>query len=396
MLRLVGRYSLLLIFLCSSPVFANHNSHEAHEELSVSIKDRRNAAYEKQKKEIAKAYKKYKKKVAKVWGREAVVPDARHDVTYRDNLKQRSIIDYAKGVVKIEVAIPLAAVEQRDAAIQKLGKAIEKTIQQGPDDRSIIDIAKNPTPPESHSLAVLTDLIANDDGTPFKPGDLEDFKAQKLRGMKMRPLKGKDGTSRIVVSAQFKMVADHIRIRAEKFKDSVERYAREQDIPTPVIYAIIETESSFNPRARSPIPAFGLMQLVPGRAARDAYKFLHAKDRVVKERYLYVADKNIELGVAYLHILYHRYFKKIKDPQSRQWATIAAYNAGARNVIKAFAGKYRKKKYGDSYKWKRYAFDKINEMNADQVYDHLHRRMPAGETRRYLKKVRTRMEKYSV
>lgn len=396
MLRLIGRGLLLMGLLFNNLAIANHKSGESHEELRVSVKDKRDAAYEKQKKQIAQAYKKYKKKVAKVWGKEAVVPDAKRDVTYRDNLKQRSIVDYAEGVVKVEVAVPLFSAEHRDAAVQKLEQAIDQAIRQGPDDRSIIEIAKKPAPPESHSIAVLADLIANDDGTPFDADDLEDFKTEKLRSMQMRTLKGKDGKARTVVSTQFRMVPDHIRVRAEKFKDSVERYAQAQDIPAPMIYAVIETESSFNPRARSPIPAFGLMQLVPSRAARDAYKFLHAKDRVVKERYLYVADKNIELGVAYLHILYHRYFKKIKDPESRQWAAIAAYNAGARNVIKAFSGKYRKKKYGSSYKWKQYAFDEINKMNSNQVYNHLIRRMPAGETRRYIKKVRTRMEKYSV
>ncbi len=395
MMRRLGHSLLLMVFFLSNPAAAHHQSGKAHKETPVSVAGKRDAAYEKQKKKIARAYKKYKRKVAKVWGRETVVPDAKHDVTYRDSLKQRSIVDYAKGVVKVEVAVHSFSEEHRQAAIEKLEQAIEQAILQGPDDRSIIEIAEHPTPPESDSFAVLTALIANDDGTPFKPEDLEDFKAAKSQNMRTHTLKGKDGKKRVVISTQFKMVSDHIRIRAEKFKDSVDRYAREHDIPAPMIYAIIETESSFNPRARSPIPAFGLMQLVPSRAARDAYKFLHAKDRIVKERYLYVADKNIELGTAYLHILYHRYFKNIKDPQARQWAAIAAYNAGARNVIKAFVGKYRKSKYGSSYAWKRHAFDKINKMSSAQVYNHLRRRMPAGETRRYIKKVRMRMDKYS-
>ena len=395
MLRVAGRYFLLLTLLVHSPVFANHESGAAHATTQVSAASKRDAAYARQEKAIAQAYRQYKKKVAKVWGREAIVPDAKRDVTYRDNLRERSIIDFSKGMVKVEVVLPPAHAENREKAVERLGQAIGQTLAQGPDERSIVEIAKHPEPPPTPSIAVLADLIANDDGTPFAPRELEDFMAEKAQELKMHALKGQDGQRRVVVSTQFKMVPDHIRVRAEKFSDSVERYAREHDIPAPVIYAIIETESSFNPRARSPIPAFGLMQLVPSRAARDAYKFLHAKDRVVNERYLYVADKNIELGTTYLHILYHRYFKKIKDPESRQWAAIAAYNAGARNVIKAFAGKYRKSKFGSSFAWKRYAFDKINKMTPSQVYKHLRRRMPAGETRRYIKKVRGRMAKYS-
>ena len=395
MMQVIGRSLLLFVLFFDVPAVAHHKPEKLHDEAPISVKSKRDAAFEKQNKKIARAYKEYKKKVARVWGGEAIVPDAGRDVTYRDNLKQRSVVDYAEGVVKVEVAVRFYSAEQRDAAIRKLEQAIERTILQGPDDRSIIDIAKNPEPPETHSPAVLAKLIANADGSPFKAGDLQDFKAAKSRDMQIRPLTGKDGKERIVISTQFKMVPNHIRVRAEKFQDSVDRYSQEHKIPAPMIYAIIETESSFNPRARSPIPAFGLMQLVPGRAARDAYKFLNSKDRIVKERYLYVADKNIELGTAYLHILYYRYFKAIKDPESRQWATIAAYNAGARNVIKSFSGKYSKKKYTSSYSWKKYAFNKINKMDSKRVYQHLRRHMPAGETRRYIKKVRSRMTKYS-
>lgn len=395
MMRIIGRSVLLFVLFFDLPAVAHHKPEKSHDESRVSIKAKRDAAHEKQNKKIAQAYKKYKKKVSRVWGNEAIVPDARRDVTYRDNLKQRSVVDYAKGVVKVEVAIAPFGEEQSAAATHRLEQAIEQTILQGVDDRSIVEIAENPTPPESHSIAVLAELVSNDDGTPFKAGDLDDFKAAKSRDMQMRSLTGKDGKKRVVISTQFKMVPDHIRVRAEKFQDSVDRYAQEHRIPAPMIYAIIETESSFNPRARSPIPAFGLMQLVPGKGARDAYKFLNSKDRVVKERYLYVPDKNIELGTAYLHILYYRYFKAIKDPESRQWATIAAYNAGARNVIKSFSGKYSKKKFASSYSWKKYAFNKINKMNSRRVYLHLRKHLPAGETRRYIKKVRSRMEKYT-
>ena len=394
-LRFAGRGLLVLALLAGPPNAVAHHQGKAHDKPYVSARAKTDAGYRKQREQIARAYGQYRKKAARVWGKETVLPDARRDVTYRDRMRQRSIVDYAEGVVKVEVALKPGSAKHRAEAIRRLEDAIEKTILQGPDQRSIVEIAENPEPPESDSISVLAELIANDDGTPFRADELADFTAAKSRDLQMRSLRGKDGKARIVVSTELRMVPDHIRRRAEKFRDSVERYAGEHQIPIALIYAIIETESSFNPRARSPIPAFGLMQLVPERAARDAYKFLHTKDRVVSERYLYVPDKNIELGVAYLRILYHRYFRAIEDPEARLWATIAAYNGGAHSVIKAFAGKYRKKKWSSSYVWKRYAFKQINGMEAAQVYRHLRRHLPAGETRRYLKKVRKRMEKYS-
>jgi len=395
MLQVIGRSLLVFVLLLGPPsAGAHHQAGKLHQGARGEARTKLETAYERQRERIARAYRDYEKKVARVWGGEVVLPDARRDVTYRDRMRQRSIVDYAEGVVKVEVAMSPGSAEQRAAAIHRLEQAIEQTILQGPDSRSIVEIAADPEPPESESISVLAELIADDDGRPFDPEELADFAAAKSRGLRMRSLRGRDGKARIVVSAELRMVPDHIRVRAEKFRDSVERYAAEHDIPEPLIYAIIETESSFNPRARSPIPAFGLMQLVPERAARDAYKFLHARDRVVNERYLYVPDKNIELGVTYLRILYHRYFRAIEDPETRLWAAIAAYNGGARSVIKAFVGKYRKKKWSSSYVWKRAAFRQINAMTPEAVYEHLRRRLPAGETRRYLKKVRTRMAKY--
>jgi membrane-bound lytic murein transglycosylase C len=258
----------------------------------------------------------------------------------------------------------------------------------------MIDIAKSPDAPKSAKPPVLEGLVAKDDGTPLKRSEIKDFKKQKARAMLKRPVVGKDGKKRIIISTQFEMVPNHIRKRAERFSDAVNENALRHHIPTHLIYAIMETESYFNPTAKSPVPAFGLMQLVPATGARDAYKFLFSKDIVVKDTYLYDAENNIELGVAYLHILYYRYLKRIKDPAARQWATIAAYNTGVHNVVKSFSGEYSKGKYASRWSWKRQAINKINAMKPEQVYQHLRKFLPYKETRAYIKKVRKSMPKY--
>ena len=78
----------------------------------------------------------------------------------------------------------------------------------------------------------------------------------------------------------------------------------------------MHTESSFNPKARSPIPAFGLMQLVPKSGARDAYNYIYKQDRLLSDTYLYVPANNIELGCAYIAKIRHDYFKNIKDEKT--------------------------------------------------------------------------------
>jgi len=189
-------------------------------------------------------------------------------------------------------------------------------------------------------------------------------------------------------------VPDHIKKRARRYQHRVNQSAREQQLPPELIFAVIETESMYNPSARSPAPAFGLMQLVPTSGARDAYQYLYKKDRVVTDTYLYNPDNNIRLGSAFLHRLYYNYFSGIDNRESRLWATIAGYNTGAGNVFRSFAGKYSRARFGSRKNWQRIALRDINRRTAEQVYRHMKAALPYRETRSYIQKVRSRMGKY--
>ncbi len=393
--RLITSLLIFALLLTPASISANHAPNANHGKLTSKNK-KLNPIYKKQGGEIQNAFKQYQKKAAKVWGKEAVMPSAKRDVTYRNNFKERSIVDYDEGMVKIELALKPGIAKNPKHTQRKLISAIKKTIKQGPDNRSIIKIAKRPSPPRSKQLAVLAGLVANIDNSPLNAKNLTEFARKIAATMKARSLTGKDGKQRVVISTQFSLVPDHIRVRAQKFSESVHSYAHKHNIPAPLIFAIIETESAFNPRAKSPAPAFGLMQLVPKSGARDAYKFIYSKDKVVKEEYLYDPDNNIKLGTAYLHLLYYKHFKKIKDPEARTLATIAAYNAGANSVIRSFTGRYTKRSYASRYSWRRHAYNKINKLNADELYTHFRAHLPAKETRDYLKKVRHRMGKYEI
>ena len=388
---------ILLILLAFSlwirPIEAHHTAeHQENDYKPVETKNEKYHEILQRNKAILDAYQEFEEKAGQVWGSEALVPDAKTSVSYHDNMQQRSVVDFEQGTVRVELA--LSDAKDSHAVTNKLANAVEQTLLQGPDERSIIEMAKNPDTPKSTKPPVLEGLVAKDDGTPLTRKDIEHFKKQKAHAMFKRPIVGKDGKKRIIISTHFELVPDHIRKRAERFSDAVNENALLHHIPTHLIYAIMETESYFNPTAKSPVPAFGLMQLVPGTGARDAYKFLYSKDIVVKETYLYDAQNNIELGVAYLHILYYRYLKRIKDPTSRQWATIAAYNTGVQNVVKSFVGEYTKAKFSSRWSWKRQAINKINRMKPEQVYKHLRQYLPADETRDYIKKVRDNMPKY--
>jgi len=351
---------------------------------------------EKYDREVSKAFKDYKVNTAKVWGSKVVVPSAKINVTYQKNLKQRSIMDFSEGTVKVELALDIDKSDLPSAVRKKLASAIRQAILEGADTRSIIDIAKQPNAPANAMMPVLSGLVAAKNGAPLQKKDINDFLFSVTKTYRLHPLTGSDGVKMVAVSAEFSLIEQHLIVRSKRYEDAVDRNAELHLIPAALIFAIMETESSFNPMAKSPVPAFGLMQLVPSKGARDAFRFLHSRDKVVKDTYLYQPDNNIDLGVAYLHMLYFRYFKYIENPDAKKWASVAAYNTGVSNVLLAFIGRYKRSKFGSKFAWRMRAMKKINAMSAEQVFDHMSKYLPHQETRDYINRVRNSMDKYHI
>jgi membrane-bound lytic murein transglycosylase C len=90
------------------------------------------------------------------------------------------------------------------------------------------------------------------------------------------------------------------------------------------------------------------------------------------------------MGSAYLHILYYSYLKDIKNPTSRLYCTIAAYNTGAGNVARAFVGSTNRYR----------AAQTINRLTPQEVYTRLLSKLRYEEPKRYLVKVNKRMKMY--
>jgi len=103
------------------------------------------------------------------------------------------------------------------------------------------------------------------------------------------------------------------------FWDTVRRAADAQDLDPLLVVAVIRQESMFDPTARSPADARGLMQLLPSTAERVAATTdpIDLNDPQV----------NIDLGTRYLRALLTRFGG---DPLK----AIAAYNGGENAVVK--------------------------------------------------------------
>ncbi len=106
------------------------------------------------------------------------------------------------------------------------------------------------------------------------------------------------------------------------FANLVAKYATKRNLEPAFIFGIIRRESAFNPQARSPVGARGLMQLMPA-TAKQVSRSLKLK---APTRYdLYTPGFNIKLGSRYITDML------IKFNGHRALAS-AAYNAGPHRV----------------------------------------------------------------
>jgi membrane-bound lytic murein transglycosylase C len=270
------------------------------------------------------------------------------------------------------------------------GLAADKTLNPGRPLKVLVysshDLTLDSTPRSPSKVPLLLDQIRMVDGRPVPPWLVREFAAEVVgdKPLASKKVVGADGVERLAVSVSFKLVSNHLEVRARKFHPLVQDHAQKHALDPAVIMAVIHTESVFNPRARSRTPAYGLMQLSPSTGAREAYRMLYAKKQKLTAQYLYDPKNNIELGTAYFNILENKYMGKILDPKSRTYCAVGAYNAGAANVGRAFISK-------QSFTQ---ATPVINRLKPAEVYARLVESLPFRESRNYVRKVFNRTRLY--
>jgi soluble lytic murein transglycosylase-like protein len=103
--------------------------------------------------------------------------------------------------------------------------------------------------------------------------------------------------------------------RAKAYDDLISEHSKTHGVRAELVRAVMQVESGFNPYARSPKGAMGLMQLMPATA------------RQYGVRNAFNPAENVRAGVAYLRGLLDRY-------QDNEELALAAYNAGPGAVDK--------------------------------------------------------------
>ncbi len=113
-------------------------------------------------------------------------------------------------------------------------------------------------------------------------------------------------------------------IYPHKYSEYVDRYSAKYHMDRNFVYAVIKTESNFDPSAESDVGARGLMQLM-----EDAYDWVGYRmedGREISYDHMFVPEYNIEYGTYLLMLLYDEY----GDYET----TLAAYHSGRGNVNK--------------------------------------------------------------
>ncbi len=257
--------------------------------------------------------------------------------------------------------------------------------------QSIIDVLLTQIDPSVIDAKTAQDfgLINEKTNRPFFWGQVLDNKGNPMDSWRpaanfadflLRDRVFDDGRFRVSIT----MVETHKEIAGGKYVKYAKAASAEHNVSVPLMMAIMETESSFNPLARSRSNALGLMQIKANTAGRDYFNLIKGYKHTPSRSYLYTPKNNIEVAAGYLSILSNRYLKGIRDPSKLEYAVISSYNGGAGNLWKSLD------KNGNKTK----AIARINRMSTKDFYWFLTNRHIREETRNYVKKVSNKKSKY--
>lgn len=250
------------------------------------------------------AYEKFVKEISAMWGGDNVVESTNKEwVEYSDDGQSRSVVDFEQGEAKIEIIIT----PEEESSEVKLEAKVEEKVKD-----LIVNKGKTKDYDSSKEKAVPlqeTPVLENQVQTPSGEVVTENNVNEGVKEIvqeaviEKKEITGDDGEKRQVVTIKLDLAPNHIKTRAEVYKNEVEKYCLKYDVDPALAYAVMQTESSFNPKAKSHVPAYGLMQIVPSSAGQDCAASLKKDFVKPTANYLYEPENNIEMGVHYLHLL---------------------------------------------------------------------------------------------
>lgn len=335
-------------------------------------------------------YQAFKQKVEQQWGSGSELSDQDTYVTYSDDLSQKTVIDFGLQEIRIEVLADenSSSTDQlQQQALQLVNRSIGQISSDDPllqgvsiQDTRTLAQALMPELQTGELLPVHDTKVENVSVTATRTAVAEQNSDNTVSN---------DASSKRVKRVTIRLDGKNIyQRRAQQYQPIAQQQAKLYNLDRAVLLAIMQVESSFNPLAQSPVPAFGLMQIVPESAGKDVNTRIFKRKQAPSAEQLFKTDDNIKFGSAYLSILDSTYLAEIKHPTSRLYCAIAAYNTGAGNVASVFHPKGEKRIAE--------AVNIINELTPEQVYQRLVNELPYEETRKYLQKVTAAIPQYQM
>jgi len=361
-MKTVTCFLLAIFFMGTCPAFLSADPADSIDEHWNSISGNIDATWENLESEQDAIWSKLEAEVEKKW-QNFVHSTSKTWVNYNRNRDTRSSIDFENGTIILETVVEDDANGSQEA--RELLRRQAKTI-----------FEKEIDPYHR----ILDGQIKGKKGNVISSDKMDRFINSELMTTirkDSRPYRSKDGLMRRLYSTRIKMVPNHIDIRARKYLSLVEENAKRFQLEPQLILAIIHTESYFNPLAVSHCGAIGLMQIIPRFAGKEAYRFVYNRDKKITRQYLLDPANNIELGVAYFHLLRFRHFNSVSNDLKNLYCSICGYNWGPHNV----KGKIIRK-------------HSINSMSENEVYKILRQKTP-HETQNYIKRVVERIPIYN-
>jgi membrane-bound lytic murein transglycosylase C len=311
-------------------------------------------------------------KVGDTWGQKEVkLPEQKKYVKYTQNYKSRAIVDFDKGDILVET------VDDHDPR-HSLKNAVVTTLLTPQDPRAVDLFSDKEIVLTGDKEPYLLGLVLDQQGKAIRtPSEADLFAEHVLTSKSGTREVDQEGMKKTATYVTIKMAANLSQKQAEKYRPVVQQFAEQYKISPSLVFAIIRTESNFNPYAVSSAPAYGLMQLVPSSGGREAYRKAKGQDVTPSRDYLFDPENNVELGTAYLNVLMFNQLEAVEHHVSREYCVISAYNTGPSNVFRTFSRDHVA------------AVNQINGLKPAAVYDQLRAHLPYEETRHYLEKVTT-------
>lgn len=355
---------------------------------------------------IAARWQQIKREIEQKWDRARQSTD-REWVDYSPSYEARSTVDFEKGVIEITVLVPIGEAGSSHTDPDSVLLAM-KTLQAEAAAAGAPALAAAPAAdPASMMIAraalpaawmkivrqfeqifsreakagrpVLANQVVAKAGTPVAPQTAKAFVESEViphAVVEDKPMQAQDGVTRAQVTARVPLAPDHLQQRALLYRDDVTTHAKRHGLDPRLLFAIIHTESYFNPLAQTPTPAYGLMLLVPRGPARDAYNYLYNDDIVLDDAYLQDPTRNVELGAAYLHLLRRQLVPNMEEGEKKNYLVACAYTWGMDRTRDQILKQAR-----------------IQDLTATQVFTLLTQKTPEA-TRVYLNRIKDRIALY--